>query len=296
SRGCGRSARVARPEHRACRRPPRPTDRGRDRERFQVGSLLGGGHLSVHADRRARRSDAAAHLRDRAPPTHEQPDDGAARDLRTRARRLPESGPAWPALRRKNSQPTRPSITLHLLVPSLPTGVPEAAARFQRVAMRMLFPDWAEAVDPAQVYADLPRENGRPSVRLNMIVSVDGGTSWNGVSGALGGPADKALFQVLRSLTDVVLVASGTMKAEHYGPAMLPQATQDARRQRGQTAVPPIAVVSRTCRFDWKAPFFTAATGRPTVITVSDADAADRARAAEVAEVIVAGAHDVDLA
>ena len=162
--------------------------------------------------------------------------------------------------------------------------------------MRMLFPDWAEAVDPAQVYADLPRANGRPSVRLNMIVSVDGGTSWNGVSGALGGPADKALFQVLRSLTDVVLVASGTMKAEHYGPAMLPQAIQDARRQRGQTAVPPIAVVSRTCRFDWKAPFFTEATGRPIVITVSDADGADRARAAEVAEVIVAGAHDVDLA
>jgi len=162
--------------------------------------------------------------------------------------------------------------------------------------MRMLFPDWAETVDPAQVYADLPRANGRPSVRLNMIVSVDGGTSWNGVSGALGGPADKALFQVLRSLTDVVLVASGTMKAEHYGPAMLPQATQDARRQRGQTAVPPIAVVSRTCRFDWKAPFFTAATGRPIVITVSDADATDRARAAEVAEIIVAGAHDVDLA
>ena len=162
--------------------------------------------------------------------------------------------------------------------------------------MRMLFPEWAEAVDPAEVYADLPRAEGRPSVRLNMIVSVDGGTSWNGVSGALGGPADKALFQVLRSLTDVVLVASGTMKAEHYGPAMLPQATQDARRQRGQAAVPPIAVVSRTCRFDWKAPFFTAATGRPTVITVSDADAADRARAAEVAEVIVAGAHDVDLA
>src|SRR5205823_10522679 len=90
--------------------------------------------------------------------------------------------------------------------------------------------------------------------------------------------------------------ASGTERAEHCGPAMLPEATQDARRQRGQTAVPPIAVVSRTCRFDWKAPFFTAATGRPTVITVSDADAADRARAAEVAEVIVAGAHDGDLA
>jgi riboflavin biosynthesis pyrimidine reductase len=161
--------------------------------------------------------------------------------------------------------------------------------------MRMLFPDCADAVDPAEVYADLPGADGRPSVRLNMIVSVDGGTSWNGVSGALGGPADKALFQVLRSLTDVVLVASGTMKAEHYGPAVLPQATRDARRQRKQTAVPPIAVVSRSCQFDWGSPFFTEATERPMVITVSGADAADRARAEQVADVIIAGEHDVDL-
>src|SRR4051812_49448755 len=115
--------------------------------------------------------------------------------------------------------------------------------------MRLLFPNQADLVDPAAVYADLPTADGRPSVRLNMIVSVDGGTSWNGVSGALGGPADKALFGVLRSLADVVLVASATMRAEEYGPAVLPDAVQDARRARGQTPVPAIAVVSRACRF-----------------------------------------------
>lgn len=72
--------------------------------------------------------------------------------------------------------------------------------------MRMLFPESVAAVDPQSVYADVSRNDGRPSVRLNMIVSVDGGTSWNGVSGALGGSADKALFAVLRSLADIVLV------------------------------------------------------------------------------------------
>ena len=87
--------------------------------------------------------------------------------------------------------------------------------------MRMLFPDAVEVVDPVVVYADLPRVEHRPCVRLNMIVSVDGGTSWGGVSGALGGPADKALFSVLRSVADVVLVAAGTMRAEKYGPAQL---------------------------------------------------------------------------
>ncbi len=94
--------------------------------------------------------------------------------------------------------------------------------------MRMLFPQAIDDIDPLEVYADVPSNVQRPAVRLNMIVSVDGGTSWGGVSGALGGPADKALFSVLRSLTDVVLVAAGTMRAEHYGPAMIPVPVQDA--------------------------------------------------------------------
>jgi riboflavin biosynthesis pyrimidine reductase len=161
--------------------------------------------------------------------------------------------------------------------------------------MRMLFPEWVATVDPRTVYADMPHSDGRPSVRLNMIVSVDGGTSWNGLSGALGGSADKALFAVLRSLADVIFVASGTMREEHYGPAVLESKMQDARLEQGQTPVPKIAVVSRTCQFDWDTPFFTAATERPIIITVSSAAEADRTRAAEVAEVIIAGEDDVDL-
>src|SRR5437879_12242827 len=160
--------------------------------------------------------------------------------------------------------------------------------------MRMLFPDAIDDIDPLDVYADVPVNASRPSVRLNVIVSVDGGTSWGGVSGALGGPADKELFSVLRSLADVVLVAAGTMRTEGYGPAQLPSERREARLERGQTPVPPIAVVSRSCRLDWDSPFFVSATERPIVITVTDAPAADRARAAEVAEVIVAGTGDVD--
>jgi riboflavin biosynthesis pyrimidine reductase len=162
--------------------------------------------------------------------------------------------------------------------------------------MRMLFPDAVKEIDPAEVYADLPVNAHRPCVRLNMIVSVDGGTSWGGVSGALGGRADKALFSVLRSFADVVLVAAGTMRAENYGPAQASAAVQEQRVQRGQKPVPPIAVVSRSLRLDWDTAFFTAATERPIVITVSSAPASDRARAEEVADIIVAGDTDVDLA
>jgi riboflavin biosynthesis pyrimidine reductase len=167
--------------------------------------------------------------------------------------------------------------------------------------MRKLYPDDASSspgaeIDPAAAYADMPVAPGRPAVRLNMIVSVDGGTSWGGVSGALGGPADKSLFAVLRSLADVIVVAAGTMRAEGYGPATMPDPIRAARRTRGQTAVPPIAVVSRSCRLDWDIPFFTAAEERPIVITVTDSDPADRASAAAVADVMVAGAGDVDFA
>jgi riboflavin biosynthesis pyrimidine reductase len=162
--------------------------------------------------------------------------------------------------------------------------------------VRQLFPAVADSVEPAEVYADLPVVKGRPSVRLNMIVSVDGGTAWNGVSGALGGPADKALFGVMRSFPDVILVASGTMRAENYGPAILPEEVQDDRLARGQAMVPAIAVVSASCRFDWTLPFFTAATARPIIVTVDAASADDRARAERVADVVIAGERTVDLA
>lgn len=111
-----------------------------------------------------------------------------------------------------------------------------------------------------------------------MIASLDGATTVTGVSGALGGPADHALFAVLRAQADVVLVAAGTVRAEHYGPAKRP-----------------IAVISRSCRLDWDTPFFTAAGARPLVITVSRAPESNRKSAAQVADVIIAGEHDVDL-
>ena len=143
--------------------------------------------------------------------------------------------------------------------------------------MRQLFPEPVDPVDPADVYGDLPTVGSRPALRLNMIASADGATTVAGASGGLGGPADRALFLLLRSLADVVLVAAGTMRADRYGPSSVP-----------------VAVVSRSCRFDWDAPFFSAQKARPIVVTVADAPGPLRARAAEVAQVVVAGEHDVD--
>jgi riboflavin biosynthesis pyrimidine reductase len=145
--------------------------------------------------------------------------------------------------------------------------------------VRQLLPTYLDPVDPMAVYADLPVAGGRPGVRLNMIASVDGATAVDGVAGGLANKADKDLFQLLRSLADVVLVAAGTVRAEGYGPSKVP-----------------IAVVTRSCNLDWESRLFTAQDARPVVVTVATAPAEARARAAEVADVVVAGERDVDLA
>jgi riboflavin biosynthesis pyrimidine reductase len=144
--------------------------------------------------------------------------------------------------------------------------------------MRQLLPVPRDPVDPLEVYGELPAASGRPGVRLNMIASLDGATTVAGVSGGLGGAADQALFGVLRSLADVVLAAAGTVRAEGYGPSRVP-----------------VAVVTRSCNLDWNAPFFTAAVARPLVVTAAAAPQEAQARAAEVADVILAGRERVEL-
>jgi riboflavin biosynthesis pyrimidine reductase len=145
--------------------------------------------------------------------------------------------------------------------------------------MKQLLPEPVDSIEPLDVYRDLPVVEGRPAVRLNMISSVDGSTALDGRSGGLGGPADRRVFAALRSLADVVLVAAGTVRTENYGPGSLP-----------------IAVVSGSLRLDWDTPFFTAATHRPIVVTHRRAPAAEAVQASKVADVVVAGESQVDLA
>ena len=141
-----------------------------------------------------------------------------------------------------------------------------------------------------------PPRSGRPAVRANMIASLDGATSSGGTSGALGGPPDKAVFHALRALADVIVVGAGTMRAEKYKPARLDDGTRRRRIGQALGPVPPIAVLTRSCRLDWNLPFFTEADARPVIITAETAQPADRAEAECVADVVVAGDAAVDLA
>jgi riboflavin biosynthesis pyrimidine reductase len=164
-------------------------------------------------------------------------------------------------------------------------------------AVRRLWPDPADVSDvDALVAADeRPAPAHRPWLLVNMISSLDGAITIANRSGGLARPADKALFHALRGVADVILVGAGTARAERYGPARPSDAVRERRVARGQSEVPPIAVVSRSLSFDLASPLFREATERTIVITCSAAPAPARHAVAEWADVIVAGVDEVDL-
>jgi riboflavin-specific deaminase-like protein len=64
----------------------------------------------------------------------------------------------------------------------------------------------------------------RPFVRANFIMTVDGRiVGPDGTSSAINNPADKHVFDLLRSLADTVLVGAGTVRGEGYGRLEAPR-------------------------------------------------------------------------
>ena len=163
--------------------------------------------------------------------------------------------------------------------------------------MRQLFPTAEEEIDPVQAYASDPREApaDRPWLVLNMISSLDGGTAIDGVSGGLGGPADREVFGAIRAMADVILVAAGTVRAERYGPPRLPEQRQRERVARGQSAQPRLAIVTSKIDLDLGTDLFTASAIRPLILSTAQAPPDRLTEAADVADVLTMGEHRVDL-
>lgn len=128
----------------------------------------------------------------------------------------------------------------------------------------------------------------------HMVAGLDGTARFDGRVGALSTAADQALFRRMRSIADVVLVGAETVRREGYGPVRLSDADRGARLSRGQSPVPPLAVVSRGLALDWTGSAFVAAEVQPYVITCAASSAEARAEAARHAEVIVAGDERVE--
>jgi riboflavin biosynthesis pyrimidine reductase len=145
----------------------------------------------------------------------------------------------------------------------------------------------------AVLYA-YPKSLTRPWVRANAIGSLDGAATTSGTSGGLGGAGDRWLFAVQRELADVIVVGAGTARAENYGGARMSVAQRRRRQFRGQTEVPPIALVTRSGRLDHDMRALTDSEVPPLVLT--SATSADTARGlvGSAAEVINCSGPDPD--
>ena len=163
-------------------------------------------------------------------------------------------------------------------------------------AMKQLFPTLVDDVDPTAVYAadDRTSTTGRPWVVANMISSLDGAITVDGLSGGLGGPADKAVFSAVRAVADVIVAGSGTVIAENYRRAQTQPSIQEMRVARGQSPRPRIAIVSGLLSiaddhrvFDPEEP--------PLIITHGQSPMDRRSALETSAEIIVAGTDAVDL-
>ncbi len=162
--------------------------------------------------------------------------------------------------------------------------------------MQQIFPEALDGVDVQSVYqADVRAPIGdRPWVMCNMISSADGGIAVDGTSGGLGGDGDKAVFGALRSIPDVVIVASGTVIAEGYSAPHTPEDIQADRQSRGQEAHPRLAIVTRSLSIDPNHQVFDA-DARPLIVTTANSDESARKELAAVADIVMAGEDDVDL-
>lgn len=137
-----------------------------------------------------------------------------------------------------------------------------------------------------------PENLERCWVRANMISSLDGGATDDGKAGGLAGPGDRALFSHMRQEADVILVGASTVRIENYSGAQMSLAERRERQGRGQTEVPPIAVVTHAADFEHDARIFTHTEVPPMIMTCRETVPEANARFGSTAEVVDAsGAH-----
>jgi riboflavin biosynthesis pyrimidine reductase len=160
------------------------------------------------------------------------------------------------------------------------------------VDITSLLPDRAGAMDDIAISDHYSAGVGSPWLRVNFVSSIDGAATVDGRSGGLGGDADHRVFDLLRTLCDVVVVASGTVKAEGYGAMILSRDAVVARVANGLAPQPVFAIVSGSLDLDPASDVFTNAPVRPLIIT--NGAAASNPALARVADIVVCGTTTVD--
>lgn len=109
----------------------------------------------------------------------------------------------------------------------------------------------------------------RPYVISNFALTLDGHTTFEGRSGAIGSDTDTAMLVALRTRVDAVMIGGGTMRAERYGRVVADQAKRERREREGLAHDPLMVIVSGRLDLPWDAPLFTAGGGRVLIATSS---------------------------
>jgi riboflavin biosynthesis pyrimidine reductase len=104
----------------------------------------------------------------------------------------------------------------------------------------------SEALALAYAYPDLSHpSSGQTWVRANFIATLDGAAAGeDGRSGSIGNGADREVFNLMRALSDVVLVGAGTARTEAYRRVKVRPPWPYLRKDR--PSHPSIAVFSRS--------------------------------------------------
>ncbi|WP_421840553.1 pyrimidine reductase family protein [Mycobacterium sp.] len=137
-----------------------------------------------------------------------------------------------------------------------------------------------------------PPDLNRAWLRANFIASLDGGATAENTSGAMAGPGDRAVFNLLRELADVIVVGAGTVRVEGYSGAHIAVAQRQQRQARGQSEVPQLAVVTKSGRLDRNMAVFTRTEVPPLVITCAAAVRQAKDQLADLAEVVACSGDD----
>ena len=142
------------------------------------------------------------------------------------------------------------------------------------------YPDGPD-VDPFEYQSSLDRSaDGRPWVMSNFVTTIDGAAVVDGGSTAINDEDDKSMFMAMRAVADFVVVGSGTVKAEGYGPM---------RSYHDQPA-PYLVVVSGSLSLDPGHKVFSEPDKhRVTVLTTTEPDPHKYESLSEVADVIKLG-------
>lgn len=137
-------------------------------------------------------------------------------------------------------------------------------------------------------------DRSQPRIRVNFISSADGAGTFSGHSGGLGGPTDRMLLHVLRTMADCVVVGAGTVRSEGYGGLGLSEADIAWRREHGLPDHPQLVVVTNRLDLSPEDEVFTRADVPPIVATCAAVPLERMMALCKIADVTICGDDAVD--